>query len=75
MLVIEEMENFIIIIFILAVLISLSAFADKLKIPHPVLLVLAGLIIGMIPVLPELTLDPDIIFLVFLPPLLYKQEE
>jgi NhaP-type Na+/H+ or K+/H+ antiporter len=64
------MENFTITIFILAVLISLSAFADKLRIPNPVLLVIAGLAIGFIPGLPELPLDPDIIFLFFLPPLL-----
>lgn len=66
------MENFTITIFILAVLISLSAFADKLRIPNPVLLVIAGLALGLIPGLPELPLDPDIIFLFFLPPLLYN---
>jgi CPA1 family monovalent cation:H+ antiporter len=65
------MENFKIIIIIMAVLISLSAIVDKLKLPFPVLLVLAGLAIGFIPGLPDLPLDPDIIFLVFLPPLLY----
>lgn len=65
------MENFKIIIFILAVLISLSAVIDKLKIPIPVFLVLVGLIIGFVSVLPNLALDPDVVFLVFLPPLLY----
>ena len=65
------MDNFKIIIFILAVLISLSAAIDKLKLPNPVFLVLVGLIIGFVPVLPGLTLDPDVVFLVFLPPLLY----
>ncbi|AEV96428.1 Na+/H+ antiporter [Niastella koreensis] len=65
------MENFKIIIFILVVLISLSALIDKLKLPIPVFLVLVGLIIGFIPVLPDLVMDPDIVFLVFLPPLLY----
>jgi CPA1 family monovalent cation:H+ antiporter len=65
------MENFKVIIFILAVLISLSAVIDKLKLPYPVLLVLVGLIIGFVPVLPDLALDPDVVFLVFLPPLLY----
>lgn len=64
------MGNFRIIIFIMGVLISLSTVIDKLKIPYPVLLVLTGLIIGFIP-MPGLDLDPDIIFLVFLPPLLY----
>lgn len=65
------MENFKIIIFILAVLISLSAVVDKLKLPTPVFLVLVGLIIGFVPVLPDLVMDPDVVFLVFLPPLLY----
>jgi Na+/H+ antiporter len=65
------MENFEIVIFIMAVLLSLSAIVDKLKIPYPVLLVLVGLIIGFIPFLPDFSLDPDIIFLVFLPPLLF----
>jgi monovalent cation/hydrogen antiporter len=59
------MENFKIIIFILAVLISLSAVIDKLKLPNPVFLVLVGLIIGFVPVLPGLVMDPDVVFLVF----------
>ena len=65
------MENFKIIILIMAVLISLSAIVDKLKLPYPVLLVLVGLIIGFIPGLPNLSLDPETVFVVFLPPLLY----
>ncbi len=65
------MENFKIVIFILAVLISLSALINKIKIPHPIFMVVAGLIIGFIPALPNLALDPEIIFLIFLPPLLY----
>jgi len=65
------MENFKIIIFILVVLISLSALVDKLKLPNPVFLVLVGLIIGFVPALPGLVMDPDVVFLVFLPPLLY----
>ncbi|OQP52873.1 Na+/H+ antiporter [Niastella yeongjuensis] len=65
------MENFKIIIFILVVLISLSALIDKLRLPNPVFLVLVGLIIGFVPVLPDLVMDPNVVFLVFLPPLLY----
>jgi Na+/H+ antiporter len=65
------MDNFKIIIFILAVLISLSAVIDKLKLPNPVFLVIVGLMIGFVPGLPGLVMDPDIVFLVFLPPLLY----
>jgi len=66
------MENFNVIIFALAILISLSAIADKLRLSYPILLILAGMLIGFIPHLPRLVLDPDIIFLVFLPPLLYE---
>jgi monovalent cation/hydrogen antiporter len=65
------MENFRIIIFILAVLISLSAIIEKIKIPNPIFLIVAGFVIGFIPALPDLVLDPDVVFLVFLPPLLY----
>jgi monovalent cation/hydrogen antiporter len=65
------MENFRIVIFILAVLIILSAFINKTKLPYPVFLVVAGFIIGFIPALPDLALDPEVVFLIFLPPLLY----
>ncbi|MBL0154772.1 MAG: Na+/H+ antiporter [Chitinophagaceae bacterium] len=65
------MENFKIIIFILAVLLSLTAIIDKLKLPYPVLLVLIGLFIGFVPVLPDLALDPEVVFVIFLPPLIY----
>jgi CPA1 family monovalent cation:H+ antiporter len=65
------MQNFTIIIFLLAVLLSLYALIDKLKLPQPVLLVLVGLLIGFIPYFPSLVLDPEIIFLVVLPPLLF----
>ena len=65
------MSNFVIVIFLVTIIVILSAFTDKIKLPYPVLLVFAGLIIGFVPFLPNLKLDPDIVFLVFLPPLLY----
>src|SRR6478736_2328998 len=65
------MNNFSIVIFLMAILIILSAFIDKIKLPYPVLMIFAGLAIGFIPFLPDLQLDPDIVFLIFLPPLLY----
>src|SRR4030095_2277879 len=39
--------------------------------PEPVLLVLAGLAVALIPGLPEVELDPELILALFLPPLLY----
>lgn len=65
------MENYTIIIFILAIIIGLSAFADKSKIPYPILLVIVGIGIGFIPTMAEIEINPEIIFLIFLPPLLY----
>jgi len=55
----------------MAILIILTAIANKRKLPYPVLLVAAGLLIGFVPQLPNLALDPDIVFVVILPPLLY----
>lgn len=65
------MGDFKIVIFILTILITLTAIANKRKLPYPILLVFAGLIIGFVPQLPELALDPDVIFVIILPPLLY----
>lgn len=65
------MENYSIIIFILAVMIGLSAVADKIRIPYPILLIIVGIALGFIPALPAINLNPEIIFLIFLPPLLY----
>ncbi|MNK61966.1 Sodium, potassium, lithium and rubidium/H(+) antiporter [compost metagenome] len=65
------MENYTIIIFILVVMIGLSSVADHIKIPYPVLLIIAGIAVGFIPALRPIDINPEIIFLIFLPPLLY----
>lgn len=65
------MEDFKIVIFIMAILISLTAIANKRKLPYPILLIVAGLIIGFVPQLPDLALSPDTVFIIILPPLLY----
>jgi monovalent cation/hydrogen antiporter len=55
-------------------LLSVAVFgllARKLHIPYPILFLLGGLVIGFIPHLPKARLDPDLVFLFFLPPLLY----
>ncbi|GAB3716149.1 Na+/H+ antiporter [Spirosoma flavus] len=66
------MAHFETVIFILAVLIGLSAIAHKIKLPYPVLLVATGVVIGFIPVLPNLALNPNVALVLFLPPLLYQ---
>lgn len=65
------MENYSIVILIMAVMIGLSALADKIRLPYPVLLITAGIAVGFIPGLPNVELNPEIVFLIFLPPLLY----
>jgi len=50
---------------------ALSVVAQFVRIPYPILMVLGGLALGLIPGAPEVTLDPDVVLVVFLPPLLY----
>lgn len=45
--------------------------SNRLNISYPIFLVIAGLIISLIPGIPEVSLDPEIVFLIFLPPILY----
>lgn len=54
------------------VIVLLIMLANKIKVAYPVLLVLAGLTISFIPGIPALHIDPELIFIIFLPPLLYE---
>jgi Na+/H+ antiporter len=49
----------------------LGLLARKLQIAYPILLVFGGLILGLIPGLPKVEINPEVIFLFFLPPLLF----
>ena len=50
---------------------GLSALARHLSVPYPIVLVLGGALVGFVPGLPEVKLDPEVVLVVFLPPLLY----
>src|SRR4030088_1138474 len=50
---------------------ALAMLAHRLSVPYPIVLVLGGLLIGFVPGLPDVQLAPDLVFLLFLPPLLY----
>jgi monovalent cation/hydrogen antiporter len=56
---------------LLGVAIPLIALARRANIPYPIVLVLGGLVLGFIPGLPHLELDPNLVLVIFLPPLLY----
>jgi Na+/H+ antiporter len=55
-----------------AAVVLLEMWATKLKIAYPILLVVAGLIVSFIPGLPVVKIHPDLIFFIFLPPLLFE---
>jgi Na+/H+ antiporter len=66
------MSEFEILVLLLATAIGLGMLADWVRLPYPVMLVLGGLLISLLPGVPHYTLPPDIVFLVFLPPILYS---
>lgn len=57
---------------LVAAIVLIEMLATKLRIAYPVLLVVAGLLISFIPGLPIVQVDPDMIFFIFLPPLLFE---
>src|SRR6185295_9554280 len=65
------MENIALIIFLLFGVAFLGVLSNRFKFPFPIALVLSGLVIRLIPGLPAISLSPEIVFLIFLPPLLY----
>src|SRR5918992_2583360 len=56
---------------LLVALPTLSVLARWLGVPYPILLVLGGLGIGFVPGVPDVELDPELVLVLFLPPLLY----
>ncbi len=65
------MEHYTVILFLLAFAVGVSALAPRTRIPNPVLLMLAGICVGFVPGFHYLPVSPDVVFLLFLPPLLY----
>ena len=65
------MHNYTIVLIIMALMLGAAAFAEKMKAPVPIILIIVGLIAGFAPAIPDIALDPEIVMLIFLPPLLY----
>ena len=61
-----------VIISLLVAVAFLSAIATRIGIPYPILLVVGGLGLGFVPGIPDVRLQPDLVLVVFLPPLLYS---
>ena len=63
-----------VIFLLLAAVAALATVANKIKVPYPILLVVSGLALAFVPpdVLPRYRLDPEVVFVLFLPPLLFS---
>src|ERR671939_1506879 len=57
---------------LLVAVLALTTVAPALHVPAPILLVLGGLLLALLPQVPDIVLAPDLAFLLFLPPLLYS---
>jgi len=65
-------DSLLLIVSLLFIVSMLAMLSDKLRISYPIFLVIAGLGISLIPGVPIIQLDPNIVFIIFLPPLLYS---
>src|SRR5882724_10132810 len=62
----------LVILLLLLFVVVFAALARKLQTPYPIVLVIAGLLLSFVPGIPKVSLNPDVVFLVVLPPLLYS---
>src|SRR5205809_3100774 len=65
------MQTAVLLVALLVIVAALVTVSRKIRVPYPVLLLLGGLVVGLVPGIPRFELDPEIVFLVVLPPLLY----
>src|SRR5690349_20957064 len=63
---------FIQYIYLILIIVALVMLANRLKIAYPIVLVLGGLALSITNVFSDIPIDPDLIFFIFLPPLLYE---
>ncbi|MEA2312862.1 MAG: monovalent cation/hydrogen antiporter, partial [Solirubrobacteraceae bacterium] len=62
----------IVLVSLLVAVSALAAAARAVGIPYPIVLVVGGLVLGFVPLVPHAQLDPELVLVVFLPPLLYS---
>ncbi|MEH2182807.1 Na+/H+ antiporter [Nostoc sp.] len=63
---------FIQYICLILIILGLVMIADKLRLAYPIVLVLGGLALSFIAQFSNITINPELVFLMFLPPLLYE---
>lgn len=65
-------DNLLLVLLLLFAVSMIALLSEKLRISYPIFLVISGLIISFIPGTPMIKMDPDLVFTIFLPPLLYS---
>lgn len=65
-------HQLLLILGLIFAVLMLVLLAQKIRVAYPIFLVISGLIISFIPEMPQISLEPELIFLIFLPPLLYE---
>lgn len=62
----------LVLVSLLVAVAGLAAAARAANIPYPIVLVVGGLVLGFVPGIPDAELAPDLVLVLFLPPLLYS---
>src|SRR5690349_8668118 len=62
----------LVFLLLLLFVVAFGALARKLAVPYPIVMVIGGLLLSLVPGIPRVELNPDLVFFVVLPPLLYS---
>ncbi|HUR98171.1 MAG TPA: Na+/H+ antiporter [Pyrinomonadaceae bacterium] len=65
-------DVFIEYVYLILIILGFVMIADKLRLPYPIVLVVGGLLLSFTSRFSDITIDPDLVFFIFLPPLLYE---
>ena len=65
-------DSFIQYIYLVLIILGLVMLANRLRLAYPIILVLGGLLLSFTSIFSNVTIKPDLIFFIFLPPLLYE---
>jgi monovalent cation/hydrogen antiporter len=66
------MQQFIQYVYLILIILALVMLANRLRLAYPIVLVLGGLALSFTSAFSHVTVDPESVFFIFLPPLLYE---
>src|SRR6188474_3693830 len=67
----SALEAIELVLLMLALAVGVAYVARRVRIADPILLLIAGVALGLVPGLPRIELEPDLVFALFLPPILF----